>query len=292
MTSPFEPEPPPTLYGVGDPACLVPGIAVIGARRATPYGLSAATIFAGWAARAGYTVISGGAVGCDQAAHFAARDEGAPTVAVLGCGADVDYPSNSSVLLADIREHAVVVSELPWGAPPQRWAFRRRNRIIAALSQCVLVVEAALPSGTFSTADYALDAGREVFAVPGSIFAPECAGANRLIRQGATPITDVSELALELERLLGRPRSRPSVPEVLAAEEDEIASALIANPMRPDDVARAFCMDIVDVARRLGALEGEGRVVRYPDGRYGPTCIETARVTQVSGGTIRPERGP
>lgn len=265
------PEPPKVLYGIGEPSCLVPGIAVIGARKATPYGLSAAALFAGWAGDAGYLVVSGGAIGCDQAAHFAARASDAPSVAVLGCGADVDYPSNAVSLLADLRMHGAVVSELPWGAPPQRWAFRRRNRIIAGLSAAVLVVEASLPSGTFSTADYALDAGRDVFAVPGSIFAPECAGSNRLIRQGAIPVTDASEFALELERVLGTPPRGISGthPSPLVDGNSDLASALVANPMRPDDIARAFGLDIVTVARRLALLESQRQVVRYPDGRYG-----------------------
>lgn len=285
------PEPPRVLYGIGDPTCLVPGIAVIGARKATPYGRSSAALFAGWAAQAGYLVVSGGAIGCDQAAHFAARDAGAPTVAVLGCGADVDYPSNATALLADLRETGAVVSELPWGAPPQRWAFRRRNRIIAGLSAGVLVVEAALPSGTFSTADYALDAGREVLAVPGSIFAPECAGSNRLIRQGAVPITDASEFALELERLLGRPRSTPGAESPLVKGRDDIAAALVASPMRPDDVARAFGLDIVAVARRLGALEARGVIARYPDGRYGAVRSPQPVAHAASrGATIRADR--
>jgi DNA processing protein len=283
------PEPPEILYGIGDLSCLVPGIAVIGARKGTPYGLSAASLFARWAAEAGYLVISGGAIGCDQAAHFAARDAEASTVAVLGCGADVDYPSNAVSLLADIRRTGAVLSELPWGAPPQRWAFRRRNRIIAGLSAGVLVVEAALPSGTFSTADYALDAGREVLAVPGSIFAPECAGSNRLIRQGATPVTDVSEFALELERLLGRARLDVATerPSPLIQGGSDIASALIASPMRPDDIARAFGLDIVAVARRLGVLESQGRIARYPDGRYGVAGVTSSEGARRRGGTIR-----
>ncbi len=282
------PEPPKVLYGIGDRRFLVPGLAVIGARKATPYGLSAAALFAGWAAQAGYVVVSGGAIGCDQAAHFAARDADAPTVAVLGCGADVDYPSNASALLTDLRANAVVVSEMPWGAPPQRWAFRRRNRIIAGLSAAGLVVEASLPSGTFSTADYALDAGREVLAVPGSIFAPECAGSNRLIRQGATPVTDASELSLELERLLGRPKRRVEMESTLVnMGGDPLASALVINPMRPDDIARSFGLDIVAVSRRLGALEAAGTIARYPDGRYGVAKIASSEKARARGGTIR-----
>ncbi len=283
------PEPPKVLYGIGDPAALVPGLAVIGARKATPYGSSAAALFAGWAARAGYVIISGGAIGCDQAAHFAAREADGVTVAVLGCGADVDYPSNAVSLLADIREHGVVVSELPWGTPPLRWAFRRRNRIIAGLAAAVLVVEASLPSGTFSTADYALDASREVFAVPGSIFAPECSGSNRLLRQGAPPITDVSELALELERLLG-PHQHvfdSAVPRGAACSEgDPMVRALTANPMRPDDIARSLGLDIVSVARHLTELEMSGKVERYPDGRYGMAKLAARRRSGKWGDTI------
>ena len=179
------PEPPRVLRGIGDPALLTPGLAVIGARKASPYGLRCARIFAGWAARHALPVVSGAAMGCDQEAHKAALDADGTTVAVLGCGADVDYPRRAHELLAAVRCVGVVVSECAWGAGPQRWAFSRRNRIIAGLSTGVLVVEASLPSGTFSTAEYALAAGRDVYAVPGSIFSPEALGANRLIRQGA-----------------------------------------------------------------------------------------------------------
>lgn len=204
------PDPPRRLYGVGRPEALAASLGVVGARRSTPYGIAAAEYFAGWAGRAGYVVVSGGAVGCDQAAHRAALAAGGRTVAVMGCGADICYPSGAAELLRDVVLHGAVVSEHPWGVRPQRWMFRTRNRIIAGLSGALLVLEAALGSGTFSTADYALDAGRDVLAVPGSIYAPECAGANRLIRQGATPITDADELRSALEPVLGPPRVAPT----------------------------------------------------------------------------------
>lgn len=267
------PRPPEVLYGYGDVRSLRLGLGVVGARKATPYGLACARRFAGWAAGHGVAVVSGAAIGCDQAAHRAALEEAGPTVAVLGCGADVDYPSGASRLLDSIRERGVVVSELPWGARPTRWTFPERNRIIAALSAAVLVVEAALPSGTFSTADAALEAGRDVLAVPGSIFAPECRGPNRLIRQGATPVADVSELA---ETLTDLGLLVPSSPDALGASEggpvhdDPLARALLADPMRPDDVVAALGLDIVSVSRRLASLEAAGVIVRYRDGRYGP----------------------
>jgi DNA processing protein len=256
------PDPPKTLYGIGDPSALAPGLAIVGARRATPYGLRCTRLFAGWAGRRGIPVISGAAIGCDREAHLAALDFGGPTVAVLGCGPDVDYPRRSAELLANLRTHHAVVSECPFGQQPTRWSFVRRNRIIAGLARAVLVVEAGLPSGTFSTADAALDAGRDVLAVPGSVFSPESRGSNRLIRQGAVPITDVAELAQHLG-------AEGSAPGPAAPIRDDTLRALVADPMRPDDLAHALGIDIVDTARTLGALEAAGLVARYPDGRYG-----------------------
>jgi DNA processing protein len=215
--------------------------------------------------------VSGGAIGCDQAAHRAALAAGGCTIAVLGGGADVVYPRGAAELLERIAATGALISEHPWGTEPRRWAFRTRNRIIAGLSAALLVVEAALGSGTFSTADYALAAGRDVLAVPGSIFSPECAGANRLIRQGATPVTDASELRDAVESALGPPLAPPSIwAPVSASSDDPVVRALRAQAMRPDDVARALALDVVTLARRLGALEAQGVIVRYRDGRYGP----------------------
>ena len=260
--------PPKVLRGFGDPGLLGGGLAVIGARRATPYGLRSARLFAGWAAAAGYVVISGAAVGCDQAAHRAALDAGGSTVAVLGCGADVVYPRGADDLLSRIAQNGAVISELAWGHPPAKWTFRARNRIIAGLAGALLVVEAGLGSGTFITADYALDANREVMVVPGSIFAPECTGSNRLLSQGATPVSDVSELRAVLESQTGE-RPRDVVAELLACGRDPVLAALRTNPARPDDVARDLGLDIIEVGRRIGALEGDGTVTKYRDGRYG-----------------------
>ncbi len=256
------PDPPKVLYGIGDPAALVPGLAVVGARHATPYGLRATRLFAGWAASCGVTIISGAAIGCDREAHVAALEASGATVAVLGCGADIDYPRRSAQVLSVMRERFAVVSECPFGQEPLRFAFARRNRIIAGLSSAVLVVEAGLPSGTFSTADAALDAGRDVLAVPGSIFSSESRGSNRLIRQGAAVVNDVSDLAASL-----------GAEAVVASAQDpgrgNVMRALAADAMRPDDLARELGIDIVEMARTLGALEARGLVARYADGRYG-----------------------
>lgn len=256
------PDAPKTIFGIGDPSALVPGLAVVGARHATPYGIRATRLLAGWAAANGLTIISGAAIGCDREAHSAALECGGASVAVLGCGPDVDYPQRSSRILGEMRERFAVISECPFGQQPLRFAFARRNRIIAGLASAVLVVEAGLPSGTFGTADAALDAGRDVLAVPGSIFSPESRGSNRLLRQGATVINDVSDLASSLGMDVRR------APES-DAQHDGVVRALVADPMRPDDLARELGIDIVQMARTLGVLEAKGLIARYSDGRYG-----------------------
>ena len=267
-------DPPRRLFGVGAASALsLPGLAVVGARKATPYGLAAAKQFAGWAAGSGYSIVSGAARGCDQAAHRAALDCGGTTVAVLGNGADLAYPRDAGDLLGRIARQGCVVSELPWGHEPAKWTFRARNRIIAGLAGALLVLEAGLPSGTFGTADSALAAGREVLVVPGSIYAPECRGPNRLLRQGATPVTDVSELAQELRASIGEPQAAVVTDlsdSRTAKTADRVLAALRTNPARPDDLARDLSLDIVEIARRIGALEAGGDIARYPDGRYGP----------------------
>jgi DNA processing protein len=171
-------------------------------------------------------------------------------------------------LLSEIAESGAVISELDWGYPPAKWTFRARNRIIAGLSSTLLVVEAGLGSGTFITADYALEAGRDVMVVPGSIFAPECAGSNRLLSQGAIPVSDISELRAVLEDRSGQP-AQDAITEMLAHGNDPVLAAVRTNPARPDDLARDLGLDIIEVARRIGALEGQGAVTKYRDGRYG-----------------------
>lgn len=271
--------PPVRLNGVGDPATLVPGLAIIGSRRATPYGLGCAGRFARCAAEAGVTVISGAAIGCDLAAHTAALGTGAPSVAVLGCGADVDYPRRSAPALALMRGgQGAVVSELEWGAPPLPQQFPSRNRIIAGLAAAVLVVEAALPSGTFSTADSALDSGRDVLAVPGSILYAGSAGTNRLIRQGATPITCEEDLleALASAGLISMGLAPCPAPSGGSgpADHDPLLEALRAHPMTPDEASEALGLAAAHAMGSLARLEAARLIARYPDGRYGP-CLPT-----------------
>jgi DNA processing protein len=233
-------------------------------------------MFARRAAECGVTVISGGAIGCDLAAQTAALEAGGRSVAVLGCGADVDYPRRSAATLARLRAgEGAVVSELEWGAPPLPRQFPSRNRIISGLSVAVLVVEAALPSGTFSTADTALDAGRDVLAVPGSILYAGSAGTNRLIRQGATPITclDDFEDSLACAGLISSVTPRePLGAEPGAASGDPLLEALRAHPMTPDEAGEAVGLDAASTMGALARLETSRLIARHTDGRYGP-CL-------------------
>ncbi|MFR7405007.1 MAG: DNA-processing protein DprA [Coriobacteriaceae bacterium] len=175
----------------GPPRRAGRGLAVVGARRATPYGRGCAKRFAAAAAERGVAIISGGARGCDAVAHEAALAAGAPTVAFLGGGCNQLYPAeNAGLFQRIVAAGGAVVSEHEWDFPPQPHTFRARNRLIAGLSRATLIVEAGLPSGTFSTADEALLAGREVWVVPGAITSAASKGANRLLYQGALPIVD------------------------------------------------------------------------------------------------------
>ena len=265
--------PPEKLYGFGNPeALLAPSFAIIGTRRATPYGVAVAALAGRIAAESGVTVVSGGAVGCDQAGGRAALEAGGAHVAVLGCGADVVYPANAADLLERLARGAgAVVSPAPWGAPPTRYAFPKRNRIIAGLSRAVFISEAGAPSGTFSTAETALDLGRELLCAPGSILSPLSRGANQLIADGATCIVDEASLEVAVSRIFGTLRfSHGAAPGAgrLSAGEKRVMSALVAAPVRVEGVAGMLGCSVVRALEVLGGLEAEGLIARLPDGSY------------------------
>lgn len=275
--------PPARLYGVGRPEALQEGLAVVGARKATPYGRSCAKRFATLAAERGVVIISGGARGCDAVAHEAALAVGTPTVAFLGGGCDMLYPAEHRGLFQRIVDGGgAVVSEKPWGFPPMPYAFRERNRLIAGLARATLIVEAGLPSGTFSTADEALAANRDVLVVPGAITSKHSAGANRLICQGATPIVDDETFGDQLLMLFGCLRQQPATaseagkPSSGEKTGDPMMEALDAEPLGMEQ--------LLGIARRVSPQEDaltwlmvwlakaqrDGMVAQYPDGRYGP----------------------
>ena len=267
---------PERLYVVGAPEALQPGLAVIGARRATPYGLSCARRFTRIAAEKGVTIISGGARGCDSEAHRAALAARSRTVVFLGGGCDRIYPPEHVGLFQEIVDAGgAVASEHPWGFNPRPFAFRARNRLIAGLAEAVLIVEAGLPSGTFSTADEALSIGKEVLVVPGAITSPASHGSNRLLYQGAIPIVDDESFEDVLFSTLGFLK-RPLEEARRALDASPLVEAVLAAPMTSEQVFQLARETYgADDARRkmmqeLTHAEAAGLLTRYPDGRWGP----------------------
>lgn len=186
---------PQTLYCLGDISLLnMPSIAVVGARKCSDYGQKVASRIGEMLANSGYVTISGMALGIDTHAHRGALSAGGKTIAVLGCGPDICYPSGNGELYRNICNHGLVVSEYMPGTRPKPWHFPRRNRIISALSQGVVVVEAGLKSGSLITAETAATQGREVMVIPGNINSSYSLGANKLIQDGATIITQLDDI--------------------------------------------------------------------------------------------------
>lgn len=269
------PQPPRTLYVVGDPGALSrESVSVIGARKATPYGFACARLAAMAAAQVGLQVVSGAAIGCDQAAQRQALAQGGDTLAVLGSGADVVYPLSSRSLLDSIvANHGAVVSIRPWGTPPARWTFPERNSVVAALSRCLVISEAGMPSGTFSTARFAEEYGREVLVFPGSVFSPNSTGSNYIIasQPNAMPIWDRECLEVAYSRIYGvlrSPSASPKRVKGLGVLEEGLLASLQAGPSAPGELAQAVESDTAVLTRALSMLELDGRVVRLRDGRY------------------------
>ena len=195
---------PYLLFACGDLALMAePGLGVVGTRNPSEYGRRTASRLSSSLARAGLTIVSGMAKGIDAAAHTAALDANAPTVGVLGHGIDQVYPAANRELFARVREHGLLITELLPGEEPRAQNFPRRNRLIASLSLGVLIVEMGLKSGAQHTVTYALEQGKEVFAVPGPIGAAMSEGTNQLIKEGAAVVTSPEDVLEELERVSG-----------------------------------------------------------------------------------------
>ena len=277
------PRPPKELHLIGNPECLHDAcIALIGARRATPYGLACAQHFAFRAAEKGLTIASGGAFGCDSASHKGALDAGGRTIVFLGGGCDQIYPqSNYELYQKIIEQGGAIVSERDWEFPALPFTFLERNRLIAGIAQAVLIVEAGLPSGTFTTADEALAASREVLVIPSAITSHTSAGSNRLLYQGATPIVDDESFDDVLFSLYGILKQEDMLKQkVQDPVNDPLLSSLLAEPLRLDDI-----LEKVTVPKRISKdatkwlrmhlveLESQGLIKRFPDGRYGPARL-------------------
>ena len=256
-------DPPTALHALGARAALdAPVVAIVGTRDATAYGERVTGELAGALAAAGACVVSGMARGVDARAHRAALEAGGRTVAVLGTGVDVPYPARHAALHRQIAERGLVLSELPPGAPARAGSFPMRNRLIAALAQVTIVVEAGARSGALITAECALDLGRTVAAVPGPIDAPASAGSNLLVRDGAVAIVGVDDALALLH--LQRPARASAPPErALTSDERCVWEALAAGPLDVDTLAARSrlpaqqCLAAITTLELLGAVSCE-----------------------------------
>lgn len=270
------PQPPPVLYLRGEfqPADDF-AVAVVGTRRVTSYGKQIAEEIAANLARNGVTVVSGLARGVDALAHHAAVQAGGRTLAVLGCGVDRIYPPENRRLAEQICLHGGLISDYPPGTPPDAANFPPRNRIISGLSRAIIVVEAGQTSGALITAAFAAEQGREVFAVPGSIYAPQSIGANLLIEQGARPYLNCTRLLeiLNLTQAVEQGNVRVVLPG--DAIEAQLYAALSSEPLHVDEIRQQTDLPIEKVTAALVMMELKGLVRQVGGMQY--VAIREAR---------------
>ncbi|HHW30440.1 MAG TPA: DNA-protecting protein DprA [Clostridiaceae bacterium] len=265
-------DPPLILYSKGCINLNEMAVAIVGARKATSYGLKTAEKFAFELASYGITVISGMARGIDSQAHIGALKAGGKTIAVLGCGLDIVYPPENRQLMENIINNGAVVSEYPPGTQPLPYNFPARNRIISGLSHGVVVVEAASKSGSLITADFALEQGKEVFAVPGNINNINSRGTNKLIKEGAKLVSDVEDILEEIiefsvQKIPEKKRKNliySSIYKELNTVEKSILKELKYEPLHIDRIAEKCNISIQDANVLLTTLELKGIIEQLP----------------------------
>jgi DNA processing protein len=275
MTSPDYPrclldleDPPPLLFLKGRRRLLeLPAVAMVGSRRATQAGRRVAEEMAGRLSELGIPVVSGMALGIDGAAHRGGLSGPGSTVAVLGSGLDRTHPSSHGKLKEQIRRDGLLVSEFLPEEEARPFHFPKRNRIIAALARAVIVVEAGARSGALITVDHALDLGREVLSVPGSVENPQAQGSNALLRDGARLLTGPGAVVEELSHLIpaGAQAGEPGqVPRALPSELRELWNVLSSEPLGLDHLAHQARVAVSEALAGLTALEMGGWAVRCP----------------------------
>ena len=286
-----DPRYPATLLATADPPLLLftrgraellcaQGIAMVGSRRATPQGVDNARMFARFLSERGLTIVSGLALGIDGAAHHGGLDGSGSTVAFVGTGLDRVYPTAHAALMRRIAEQGLIASEYPLGTEPLPHNFPRRNRLIAGITHGTLVVEAALESGSLITARMALECGREVFAIPGSIHSPQSRGCHRLIQEGAKLVETGDDVLNELRIGARETPERATLSPVRSSlfatsavddtdacpPEDALRAALGHDPVSFDALAARTGLPSDELAARLLDLELAGAVHRLPGG--------------------------
>ena len=262
-------QPPPVIYVRGSLKIEDEwSIAVVGTRRVSPYGRQAAEEIASGLARNGLTVVSGLARGIDAIAHQTALKSGGRTIGVLGCGVDRIYPPEHRRLASQMIEQGAVISDYPLGTPPEGVNFPPRNRIISGLSMAVAIIEAGERSGALITASFAADQGRDVFALPGSIFSPQSAGTNRLIDAGAFPLLSIQSILDVLNLALVHEKQTAS--RVLPANETEasLLEVLSHDPQHVDEIRNRSDLPIQKVTASLTLMELKGLVRQVGGMKY------------------------
>ncbi len=276
--------PPPVLFGVGDRWVLKQkAIAIVGSRKASSYGRRVARELAQGLCAQGFVVVSGLAMGIDSAAHEGALSIGGLTVAVIGCGLDVNYPVRNKGLKDQIARNGVVISEFLPGTRPEPGNFPARNRIISGLSQAVVVVEAGPGSGSLITAYLGMEQGREVMAVPGSIYSFNSKGCHQLIREGAALITGLNDIIREIggnffEKGVAESREKVKVSS-LSQDERHVVDNLEAEPQHIDEIAARCNMAASLINPVLLQLELKGLVISHPGGKYSIKDCDLSKIS-------------
>lgn len=260
-------DPPPVLYARGRIELTSrPAFAIVGSRNATVLGAEDAQRFARALSDAGLVIASGLALGIDAAAHRGGLAGASSSIAVLGTGADVFYPRRNRELAQELAARGCLLSELPLGTPPDRLNFPRRNRLISGLARGVLVVEAALGSGSLITAREALDQDRDVFAVPGSIHATLSKGCHWLIKEGAKLVECADDILSELG--IAGVSTAPETPRAAAAPSDALLAVLGFAPQSIDELVQRTGLEAATLAARLTRLQIDGTVQSIPGARF------------------------
>ncbi len=280
---------PPLLFVRGQWDAAQHSVGMVGSRHATPYGKATAERLAKELAERGVLVVSGGAVGIDAASHRGALAGGGMTLAVLGCGLDVDYPKENRALFEQITAQGALISEYPVGAQPETWRFPRRNRIISGISLGVIVVEAPLKSGALITSKTAAEQGRPVMTVPGNIDRPASVGSNLLLRDGATPILETDDVlhclglvtvparrehqsVLALDSLTENTPAVPAAPKKplpqLTETQLRLLDGLSHTPRHIDQLAQATGLDAMAASVEMFFLEMSALVRKLPGNLY------------------------
>ena len=260
-------DPPPVLYAQGRLELLAqPGFAILGSRNATPLGAEDAQRLALALSEAGLVIVSGLALGIDAAAHRGGLAGASSSIAVMGTGADIFYPRRNQKLAAELAARGCLLSELPLGTPPDRLNFPRRNRLISGLVRGVLVVEAALQSGSLITAFEALRQNRDVFAVPGSIHATLSKGCHKLIQEGAKLVESADDILSDFG--MASACTGSGMRHFGDAHGDALLAALAVRPLSIDELAQRTGLEAATLAARLTRLEIQGTVQSIPGARF------------------------